>query len=342
MDYSKVKTELLIAIRGTRSTSELSGAMGYTFDQVKRWETGKKHLRWDEFSKYCLVLGVPIFEAVSRASLVDASEMKPEEIGLYFVRHLRKRYPTYSIDELAAQLNCHVSVLKRYLSGENFPDLEFVFALLNLTGFWLGSFLLLLLPAGTGHSLRQIFALEDRLFHSPSRTPLAIAIESSLAMEGYLALPAHDDAFLARLVGCKIDEVREVLCHSLGTRTVVQEKNGKYRPIIEVENCNPSQKNEFLKSLRFWSHRAELGLEGESAIIRNPELRRFGGFMVSAVSKEAVDKINDVLKRAADEIANIHFTDKGPFQDVRISVWHSYNAADVPDRFLEGPKPPDL
>ena len=46
LDYSLVKKELLVALRGDQSQLAMSRHLGFTFNQWHKWETEQKWLRW--------------------------------------------------------------------------------------------------------------------------------------------------------------------------------------------------------------------------------------------------------------------------------------------------------
>lgn len=46
---TKLKAELLKGLRGKRTQGAVSRRLGYEFNQVYRWESGKKRIKWNEF-----------------------------------------------------------------------------------------------------------------------------------------------------------------------------------------------------------------------------------------------------------------------------------------------------
>lgn len=123
-NYSLLKTLLLEEILDGQKTAEMSKHLGYSFDQYKRWLEDKKILRWDEFSVLAEKLNLDL-KGANRLIWYDESS------GENFFSYL-KRYSAFkSIPELASYLSCHVSVVKRYLSGDTIPDLETILRLID-------------------------------------------------------------------------------------------------------------------------------------------------------------------------------------------------------------------
>ena len=335
MNYQTLKTELLVALRGSKSTKEISRSLGYSFDKVRRWELGQKHLRWDAFCEYCEVLKVPLAETLCKLMTFDPKQVDLNDITKYVVQQMRKRYPNETNEQMADKLNCHLSVLKRYLSAEISPDIEFVFALLNLNQFFLGTFIIRLLPSNYGGPLRTQFAREEMFLRDESRSPFSIAVETALALADYIALPEHDDRYLALKSGCTVGEVRLILESGLRSGTVIRHDNGKYKATFNVENPCGANRAFFIRAIRLWTERALLRLENGNPINHREDLVGIGGFTVSTASKSAILQINEILLRANDQIAGVLRADNEPCEEIRVSVWHSFNSADVPERFMD-------
>src|SRR4051812_46163024 len=59
-----IDREIVKALRGRRSQATLSRMLGYTFNQIYLWETGRRKIHWSDFSALCKVLNRPLDELI--------------------------------------------------------------------------------------------------------------------------------------------------------------------------------------------------------------------------------------------------------------------------------------
>lgn len=329
--YAQIKLALLLALRGERKTRDLSAQLGYAFDQVRRWETAKKQLRWDEFCDYAAVLGVPLKSVLPQLTRGWDADQEPH----LFIRHLRDRYPELSLEALAGHLHCHVSALKRYLAGDASPDLEVVFALLDIRKNWLSHFVLALVSENQRTpELTALFSPDYPRALAVVQHPLSCAIEMCVAIEAYRALRVHSDEFVAERVGATPEEVRELIHTMLMAGTLVPDGQGKYQvnyQTINTDGLSPSAMNEMKF---FWANRGAIRFSGDEPISRGP-VPGIHAYRVVATSAESMRKINEVLMRASDQILAILEADPLPAEDVRVVLLQTFSTADVPAMISE-------
>lgn len=322
--YPEIVSELLAALIGSRSTIEVSRAMGYKYNQVKRWESGEKHLRWDEFCNLCVALNIPISQALTYTFQYDHPD--PHKI----LGHLySNKYPLLSIDELSNRLHRHPSAIRRYIDGEIFPDLEFILAFMDLDANRLGSFILLLLPPGEGAPLRARFAEEYNRVKAEAMAPLASAMQGWLVSQEYRALEKHDSSFIAQRVGTSSQEVDEIFRKMTQVGTVIQLENGKFVPNYEKIDMSGMDLQLLIQFFKFWcdraaQHYAKVPFEHKGSV------RGSGACRVIPVSQRLSLEINQIMLRADAEIRAL--LDKAPedepLDDVRIILMKAFSSQD--------------
>ncbi|MFL5813417.1 MAG: DUF4423 domain-containing protein [Bdellovibrionia bacterium] len=323
-DYHEIVIELLLALKGTRSSMELSKALGYKYNQFKRWETGEKQLRWDEFCMLCESLEISIQNVL--LNVFQYSESDPK----LFLSHLySNKYPLISVDELSKQLHRHPSAIRRYVDGEIFPDLEFVLAFMNLDSNRLGTFIRAILPPNTGESLRSRFEKEKNQLITEASNPLAAAIEGWLITQGYLELEKHDPAYIAQRVGCSSEEVTQILASLQQARTVKQNENGKFLPTYEKMDMSGMDIELMMQFFKYWYDRATQHYAKVPFAHRGP-VRGAGGCRVVAVSQRVSNEINQVILRADAEIRALvdSIPDSEPRDDVRVILLKAFSSQD--------------
>jgi transcriptional regulator with XRE-family HTH domain len=107
MNYSVLKIEILKALRGSQSQSELSRRLGYSYNQVGKWEANAKRMKWTDFHNFCEVCGVSM-TSVTRKVFLFTGENSRDTAAL--LSTLQVFNSLLSHQELAQKLNCHVSL----------------------------------------------------------------------------------------------------------------------------------------------------------------------------------------------------------------------------------------
>lgn len=322
MNYPYIVTELLLALRGGRASADLSKAAGYKFNQVNRWETGEKHLRWDEFCDYCTVLNVPIAKVLG-----DVFQYDRPELG-EFLHHLYSfKFPLYSVAELAEKLHRHPTAIRRYLDGEIYPDLEFVLAFMDLDVNRLSNFISAILPAECDSPLRRQIENTIRIVASEGQYPIAAAIEGWLSTRVYQDLEKHDNSFIAERVGCSAEEVGRILSLMLDAGSLAQDETGKYKTTytsIDMSGLHPKSLSNMCK---FWHEQTARYYSKGDFSHRGPVVTR-GMVRVAPVSQKTSREINDILLRTNAEIQMALEKGDEMYDDVRVILFGSLSTLD--------------
>ena len=322
MNYPYIVAELLLALRGSRSSAELSKSAGYKFNQVNRWETGEKHLRWDEFCGYCHVLDIPLPQILSNIFHYDKPD--PKE----FLGHLYSlKFPFHSIAALAERLHRHPSAVRRYLDGEIYPDLEFVLAFMDLDATRLSNFISAILPSDSSSPLRTQFEKDVKVAISESQHPIAAAIEAWLKSLEYQKLEAHDDAFLADRAGCSPQTVQQTLSSMLKVGTVVQDEKLKFKPTYNTIDISGVSPKDLANLFKYWHERMVRFYSKGDFSHRGP-VRTRGGVRIAPVSQKTSQQINEILLRTSSEIQMTLENGDDDFDDVRVIIWGSMSTLD--------------
>lgn len=323
MKYEEIVRELIVALRGTYSTVDLSKAMGYKYNQVRRWETGEKQFRWDEFCLYCKAVDVPL-----PAILYEVFHYQAQDpMAFLSFLHLN-RFPLHTIEQLSEKLHRHPSAIRRYLDGEIFPDLEFVLAYIDLDYNRLAEFILRILPDDSDSLLKATFEPQIKMVLKEAEFPLAAAIEGWLVTHPYESLNSHDEEFIAKRVGISTEEVRHILEVMEKAGTVRCNANGKYVLTYDALLLPGSEKGSHFKFYKYWSERASRRYADDHAINRSP-VKGAGLCRVVAVSQSTSKKLNDILVRADAEIRTLlENSSPEPCDDVRVISFNIFSTQD--------------
>jgi transcriptional regulator with XRE-family HTH domain len=326
-DYSKLKSELLKLLLRDRSSIQISRQMGYSFDQIRRWQTGSKELRWDEFCDLCEVLQIPL---LGHLRDIFSFDIRDQDELYFFMAHLRKRFLRWSLRELHEKVGVHPSVMKRYIGGQVFPSMEVVFALLDLHKNILSAFLFALVGK------QNINAFDHSLQHGQSQVtaettlPLASAIEGLLMIEEYIQQPTHDEQwFLDKLVVSR-DQFRQTWRHMLAAGSI-EEKNGKFQITYTTINTQGATPFQVCKTGEFWSERArQRYLSRDHYPVNKGKTPNALAYRVVPMSNEAMKTANEILLKAYHDIQGVAEDSNGPYHDVRVFLFQHFSVADVP------------
>lgn len=325
--YQQIKDELLKVLLGTRSTSEVSQTLGYSFDQVRRWQTGAKELRWDEFCQLCEVLKVPLLTTITEIFLIMPDELGD---GERFVGQLKARIPRESLRTLQENLGVNTSVLKRYFRGEVFPPLEFVLQMIDLNANLLGSFVLRLINTRHITPLHEIFRRSQSEVQVAMFCPIAVGIEGLLNIEEYKALPAHDPLWVCRKLGISTDEYESAWRQMVESGRVVP-AGPKFAITYNTINTSGSTPEQICRMADYWTERARVRFDTPSGKpIRKSAIPGFVAYRIVPMSKSGAMKATEIMAEAFTQILALAEKNEEPYEDVRVFVMHSFSVEDAP------------
>lgn len=217
---SEIRSEMIKALRGDDSQFDLSRELGFSFNQVHKWESGAKRFLWPEFVALCQLKKIPILEILRKVfSFLGDDPADAQELMFC----LKQFFAHLSIDGLAKEVEVHPSMLRRWLAGSVVPDLDIVLKLLSLRPGLLQSFLANVFPD------RQLPILHESLDRyknqklMEAQLPIAPAIEAVLSTEDYRKLVDHSDNWVAEKVGTTADVINSAMAVMLKAGTIKQE-----------------------------------------------------------------------------------------------------------------------
>lgn len=326
MNYSVLKRELLVALRGSHTQTELSKKLGFTYNQVGKWESEAKQLKWEDFYLLCSFLGIPLETPMREVFLSMESDLGTSKTAL---QGLRKFHSHLSNTELALKLGCHVSILKRWLTGEVRLNLEVIFAMMDLRPHLLGTFVARLADTKQVPSICDRIQRESTFRSSEASDPLLTVVELCLGLEDYKRLPCHSDSFIAEKLGLTSSTVASLL-KSLLIQNRVQWIDGKYSKNFAFINTHGDPLT-IAKIHKFWASQALKRFDTPTGVPRNEKQRpNFQSSFVVSISSAGMKKIAERLHLCFEEIYQIIDKDKSPDQEIRIILMDSFSPDDVP------------
>lgn len=223
MDFRKLRAEVLQALRGKTSQMALSGALGYSHNQVYRWESGQIRTSWLDFVHICNHLDVPLetvlVDFIGYPLRVESSRQVVKAlIGLN------------RIDDVAKAIDRSKHIIYRWLRGESEPQLEDIFLLTYKSTNWLFEFISSLTDERKVPLLKDLMPLrrKEKEFHYDN--PLFGAVIRALELTDYERAANHSDALIAKSVGSSVAEIKRLL-QSAERKGLIEKIGRKYRAV---------------------------------------------------------------------------------------------------------------
>lgn len=295
MDYRQVASELVTVLRGRRSQNQLSQKLGFAYNQVSRWESGTRAIRWLEFVDLCRVVRAPLAQSANMALGGGVNLACPADV-------FRRILGLHTAASAAAELQISVKTVRRWLQEGANPTLWEALLAIELLQRNLHPFLGGLVPEPlrlpTLHSELHRQAQTAELY---GRFPELGCVELCLDLADYHALPAHQPGFIARRIGLTLDQETLFLAMltDLGLATFAA---GKYRVT----------RTGFMEITASWEHTKALAMHWrERALARLRTLNEFPRqdrfrYLLASAHEDTVRRLEEetriYLKRVTDLI----------------------------------------
>src|ERR1041385_2422027 len=121
ISYKTLAEEVLCQLRGELSQRQLSEKLGYTFNQIGKWESGAVRIKWDDFLRLAQVVNVPIEQGFRHLFWNFDGEFGA-------TRSIRSLIQHFYLKTIRGPWSPHS--MKKWLRGDSFPDLCAVFEML--------------------------------------------------------------------------------------------------------------------------------------------------------------------------------------------------------------------
>jgi len=212
-DIERLSRELLRHLRGKRSQLALSRHLGYSTNVCQSWELGKRYPKASDFlalahkSRIIVKSGVASFlqHKAHWSKLSDAASPPAVTALLLDLRGDRH------IRELSLSAGVGRATLSRWLSGDGEPRLPELLRLVQAATHRLLEFVAIFAPPEQLSATRaawQSLELQRKLAYE---LPMSHAVLRVLELNGYRALKAHREGFIATLLGISLEEERSYL-----------------------------------------------------------------------------------------------------------------------------------
>jgi DNA-binding transcriptional regulator YiaG len=324
IDFTCAAREILQVLRGELSQRELSKKLGYTFNQVGKWESGVTQIKWDDFLQVCKALNAPLERAFSNEFITP----EPELTSLVTLKTLSNHFSAGIEQDKKTRAS-----MKKWLSGNSAPDLaevlKFMASRIALMLKWLSA----LIDCNQVPCLREANDLYFARSNAAFRNPNADLIYAALSLDAYQKLDHHDDHLLTTHTSCSLTQIRQII-NDLHLNGFIQFDGKKYIPISHTET-HSSQWETICQMTTMATQRYSV----ESPLSQQiPHMDFYFSVATSRVvplSTQGSKTVRDLIWKYQSELLEVIKRDQLPKHHLLNIILHSYrsntNAPEDPD-----------
>lgn len=316
--YERLSIEVLIALRGKLQQKELSKNLGFTFNQVGKWESGVTNINWRDFKSVCFTSKIPI-DTIIREQFIWSSSPKDIYENKSIVAILMSFFGYDKLNDIAADFHKSKPVFSRWLNSKIEPSLAEVLQIIDLKPFLLVHWLRSVLGKDL-ELLRQKIEFEKTVLSGLLSHPVAALVNACLHLEEYKLMKEHSSAWMANKISEPKDQIENALLN-LVTFGIIEFKNGKYKSYFSsLSTYKVSGLRVLTKHLT-----KKMGMLFDSKQPRIPNFERpsMSSTSLHPLSNEASLKMVEVIAKFHRDINQIAKEDSGIKTHVRAIVLHS-------------------
>ncbi len=294
--------EILRALRGQRSQQAFARRIGYRGNPSTHWEHGRRFPTAAETLRCAECLSIDVRGAFHRFN--PSMELLATEQGYDLPHWMNQLRGKTSVTDIAKRLNRSRSTVSRWLSGSAAPRLpEFLDYLDSTTG-RVADWVAQLVPIDHVPSLKEQYDVARMARRLAFEQPWTEALLRVLDTRQYDALPAHDSTWVGRVLGLDVERVDRGL-RALEQAQIVRWSKGKYRQLKSLSVDTRGGKTALYGVKAHWSNVA-----AERALA--PNRRDVFAYNVCSASRQDMERVREVLRRAYLELRSIVATSEPP------------------------------
>lgn len=231
MDYEKLASSLIRALRGRRSQTAFSRRLGYKSNVVYAWESGRAWPTAASFFRAARRSGWDVRQSFTRFYQWDPKDLDAVDLvsahGVaVFLDNLRGRT---SVVDLARAAQRSRFAVARWLKGHAEPRLPDFLRLVECASLRLLDFLACFVDPSTLPPAAASWQVLETARRAAYEMPWSHAVLRVLELESYRALGRHQPGFIADWLGISRDE--EARCVALLLETgQIKKRRGKLVP----------------------------------------------------------------------------------------------------------------
>lgn len=320
INYQSCAIEVIKNLRGTMNQRELSQRLGYTFNQLGKWESGVTQIKWYDFIYICLNLNIPIESNFKKLFLYSEEPFTPSNALIALSKNLNLNQNLK---------NKYRIKLTKWTQGIGSPDFAEVLEIIDEVPTMLIAFLSSFVDCQKVKILSSLYAQYITGIELISQDPVCAYINAALQTQEYKELRTHNDLILANHATCSIEDLQRLLPLMLNYGAITFDGQ-KYYPnafdftYSSIPHVKLRGLTKYTTGLAF--ERYPLvplkKTSNPSSIKQNPGM---GSVRVNALSHEAAQKISDIISELHAQIGKVVEEDiNQPKNNVQVIIIHSF------------------
>lgn len=304
MNYTSLKSFVLRSMRGKRSQAQISRQLGYSFNQVYRWESGRTGVSWCEFLDFAEVCRVDVRAKLNDCFRFDRDSRNTTDLVNFLLGNARASV-------LAKQLQVSKFKLEKWRSGALVPRLEDVLMMVEYSS----GLAVTLVEHFAGKTMPAKYLQSGQTSGAKgliATYPMCAMIDLLFLDQEYQKLPRHVDGYVARKVGITIAQEKKIL-QAMEAQGLLQWQNEKY--VFPTENFRIHTRTpnfaDHKNIISYWLSRAMLILERQHVAGGFDDSVSLMSYKVFRVSEEGFKKINERYREFYHEIGRLIREDEG-------------------------------
>lgn len=316
LNYQTLAQEVIKALRGPLSQRDLSEKLGFTFNQVGKWESGATQIKWDDFLSLAKILNIPIEKHFRYSFFITETEFD----ALSSVKSLVKKL------NLLNTTDTHFhSTIKRWINGETMPIFSDILRMIGSKSPLLFGWLSLFVDCHNLNSLKEPYHYFLNNVDIVLKDPIVVYVNAALQIHAYKELSIHDDKLLAEHSACSLEQLKAAL-KTLVDFGLVTFDGQKYHH-CSFDFSFSGLRHPKLRNLTKYTTRLAAERYPESPIVIDPIKTKNvsrSSVRVSALSFTAAQKVSDLIVQFHNQVDAIVKNDNLPKDNVQIFLIHSF------------------
>lgn len=294
--WSNLAQDIVREIRGNRSQDELNSALNLKFNQVHRWETGRKRILWSEFAKLCEICKIPLKKTCENVLRFYA----PLDRGDLFFQIAVSQD---DIQTFATRYNISIQVVRRWRLGDSELTLDGALRALEFRMHSIIPFLTNLMDISKFSTLvkkSQKEHAQREVFYSH---PAFAMLLTTLHLAEVRNAPQHDIPFLQKYLNIDSYYLRKLI--DLGLEHELLKKDGERLTTPNLAFSLRANPERVLDFYHYWTERAinvQKNIDTES-------IEDFFPTFIVTTNPESRRKIKDAIAALRTTIINATKTD---------------------------------
>ncbi|MCB0392449.1 MAG: DUF4423 domain-containing protein [Bdellovibrionales bacterium] len=318
VNYQILSQEILTELRGGLSQRELSQLLGFSFNQVGKWESGATKIKWNDFLLICEKLNVPLTN--------------------YFSYYFNRPIETIDLNNISSSILASFStvdlnnkdvlkILKKWAAHKSQIYLIDFLKILDSYPSSLFAWLMLFVDCSKIDSIKQQYNHFNNCMDAVADNPLLIYVNAALKVNEYQMLKEHDELILAKHACIQVSHLKKSL-NILLDLGIIHYDGKKYHP-CKFDFSFSNLKHRKLRKF----HKYCTVLAGDGYPLTPMPIDTYRDVNISstssrvnAISKEASDKIGKLIAKFHNEVTDVIQNDHGIKNNVQIILLHSFSS----------------